>query len=579
MTRQRSCTAGIAVSILATAFVASSASTQECEPTWDATLGNPGISRGFIQPMVAWDDGTGEKLYVGGSAENIGGAGVNDYLAQYDPAIGEWSRLGTGIGQGTTNAFLTTIMPWDDGTGEKLYVTGQFATAGGQAEANSFAVWDGSEWSDVGAGFDQTVARVTYDLLPADLGDGEKLYLAGNWSEIGGVQASGLAWFDGENFGAWGTGDGIGRWGGFSPFVADLEMWDDGSGPAIYACGRFEGIDNAQTTNVARYNIAAGEWEAFGQPHFPESNAGNNTSFAVFDDGTGEALYPGGQRFRISGDPNIYVVAKWDGTEWTGVGQELSGRVTDLAVWDDGNGPALYLSGTSTFEVNYFAKLVGDTWVPAQSGVNNPPVNGNFSSAFGLYVWGPDLLVGGNFSQVGGLDPVTGVGEGDPIPARGIAALEPCGGVQLTDFAILTGSLLDGGLADLETSNDSYVHTRSGFGETFVDLHNMTMLVNAATTVDNPATLDLTIESRIDQPAGTARVSLRNWATGEFEQVDTFPLGDSDDVHVTAGIDATNYVNTSGGGQIDVEIRHIVFVPFLAFTFESFIDHVEMTLE
>jgi len=105
--------------------------------------------------------------------------------------------------------------------------------------------------------------------------------------------------------------------------------------------------------------------------------------------------------------------------------------------------------------------------------------------------------------------------------------------------------------------------------------------VNASTTVDNPATLDLTIESRIDEPAGTARVSLRNWNTGEFEPVDTFPVGDTDDVHVTSGIDATNYVNTSGGGggEIDLQLRHVVFVPFLAFTFESFVDHVEIAVE
>lgn len=100
----------------------------QCEPTWDTTLGNPGISRGYIQPIIAWNDGTGEKLYVGGSAENIGGSGLNDFLAQYDPATGTWSRVGSGINQGSTNAFLTKILPWDDGTGEKLYVVGQFAS-------------------------------------------------------------------------------------------------------------------------------------------------------------------------------------------------------------------------------------------------------------------------------------------------------------------------------------------------------------------------------------------------------------------------------------------------------------------
>lgn len=396
---------------------------QQCEPYWDTTLGLPGISTGYIEPIVQWDDGTGDKLYVGGSAENIGGNGLNDFLAQYDPQTGEWSRLGTGISQGTTNAFLTKLLPWDDGGGEKLYVTGQFFSAGGMSAANSFAVWDGKNWSDVGAGFNQTVARVTYDMLPADLGDGEKLYLAGNWDEIGGQTVSGLAWYDGDSFGVWGTGAGIDAFGGFSPYVARLIEWDDGSGQAIYACGRFLGIDNAASENIARYHAQTAQWEPVGLPLNPDSITQGLTSFAIFDDGNGPELYVGGGRFQVPGDANIYVVAKWDGQDWTGIGQELSGRVTDLKVWDDGNGPALYLTGTAVFEVNYFAKLVNGLWEPAQSGVNNPPVNGNFSSAFGMYVWGNQLVVGGNFSQVGGFDSVTGAGEGTPLPANGLAAL------------------------------------------------------------------------------------------------------------------------------------------------------------
>ena len=242
--------AAISIQLIVIVLFATHSAVAQCEPTWDTTLGNPGITDGYIAPMVAWNDGNGEKLYVGGSATNIGGSGINDFLAQYDPETNTWARPGLGIGQGSTNAFLTKMMPWDDGTGEKLYVIGQFATAGGLTDANSFAAWDGKSWSGVGAGFTQAVARVTYDMLAADLGDGERLYLAGNWAEIGGETASGLAWFDGTQFGAWGTGDGIGIWGGFSPFVSALQLWDDGSGPAVYACGRFWGsITRRQETS------------------------------------------------------------------------------------------------------------------------------------------------------------------------------------------------------------------------------------------------------------------------------------------------------------------------------------------
>ncbi len=437
----------------------------QCEPDWDVTLGNPGVSRGYIEAILAWNDGAGEKLYAGGSAENIGGNGLNDYLAQYDPAGDTWSRVGTGIQPGNTNAFLTRLRTWDDGGGEKLYVTGFYFSAGNIDGTKSLACWDGTSWSALGSNFVSNSATATYDAYPADLGDGEKLYICGNFESIGGVAAGRIAAYDGESFSA--VGGGAGFFGSFSPFVQSLFAWDDGSGLKLYACGRFDGVDGVSARNVARFDPSTGEWERVGAGLNPVSSFANFTAFTLFDDGNGEALYMSGQQFRVPGDPQIYLCAKWDGASWTGIGQTLSGRATDIVVWDDGSGPALHMSGTAMFEVNYFAKLVDGVWEPAQSGVNNPPVNGNFSSAFGLYTWGNDIVVGGNFSQVGGLDPVTGVGEGDPIPSRGIATLTPCdsgcaadidgdGDADADDFFAYLDAFASGdlGVCDIDTDAD-----------------------------------------------------------------------------------------------------------------------------
>jgi len=35
----------------------------------------------------------------------------------------------------------------------------------------------------------------------------------------------------------------------------------------------------------------------------------------------------------------------------------------------------------------------------------------------------------------------------------------------------------------------------------------------------------------------------------------------------------------SESGDIELSIKHLVFVPFLAFTFESFVDQVEIVVE
>ncbi|PHQ78946.1 MAG: hypothetical protein COB69_08930 [Phycisphaera sp.] len=149
----------------------------QCDPVWDTALGNPGISAGYIQPMLGWDDGTGEKFYVGGSAQNIGGGASVDHLGQYDPTTGNWSRVGLGIDGGGTNAFLTRLRAWDDGNGEMLYVSGFFAEAGFVADTKSIAAWDGNAWHSIGAGFPDNTANAVYDMYPADLGNGERLYI------------------------------------------------------------------------------------------------------------------------------------------------------------------------------------------------------------------------------------------------------------------------------------------------------------------------------------------------------------------------------------------------------------------
>jgi len=154
---------------------------------------------------------------------------------------------------------------------------------------------------------------------------------------------------------------------------------------------------------------------------------------------------------------------------------------------------------------------------------------------------------------------------------------EPVDIALLQSVTVTTGTLLSGGVADLIASDDSYVRTRSGFGSSLVDLHKMEMIVGALSDVASPTTLSLSVESRIDQPSGNGTVYFRNWTSGNFEPVGQHVLGSTDASAQFPGIAAASYVD--GAGQIDLRIRHVVFVPFLAFTFESFIDQVEITVE
>ncbi len=72
------------------------------------------------------------------------------------------------------------------------------------------------------------------------------------------------------------------------------------------------------------------------------------------------------------------------------------------------------------------------------------------------------------------------------------------------------------------------------------------------------------------------QIRLRNWNTGELDLIGSAAIGDTDGVDEFLDIDATNYVNAQG--EIETSIKHLVFVPFLAFQFESFIDQVAINI-
>lgn len=108
---------------------------------------------------------------------------------------------------------------------------------------------------------------------------------------------------------------------------------DDGPGPRaamLYAVG-----SRGTSTDAMRWNGTT--WEAL-----PELS-GWTKSLAVFDDGTGPALYASGHR-TFSGPLRYTSVAKWDGQNWTGVDTRQQNPLAndDLAysmgVFDDGSG-------------------------------------------------------------------------------------------------------------------------------------------------------------------------------------------------------------------------------------------------
>src|SRR5262245_793219 len=77
------------------------------------------------------------------------------------------------------------------------------------------------------------------------------------------------------------------------------------------------------------------------------------SSLAVLDDGSGPALYIGGEFLR-AGNVVANGIAKWDGAHWSPIGRGFGDGFLDeppfiwvnaMVMFDDGSGPTLYAGG------------------------------------------------------------------------------------------------------------------------------------------------------------------------------------------------------------------------------------------
>jgi len=378
------------------------ASADTCEPGWASLTGQEiGVS-GEVRAMAVFDDGAGPALYAGGIFTTAGGVEVNR-IARWNGST--WSALEGPSGIGL-NGTLRALAVFDDGSGPALYAGGNFTTAGG-VTVNGVAKWDGTEWSALnspgGTGVATNFGYSPYVEAFAvfDDGSGSALYVGGRFTTAGGVTVHSIAKWDGTEWSALSSGGGTGV-SGNAAFVSTLAVFDDGSGPALFAGGSFTSAGGAAANFIAKWDGSV--WAATGGP----SDIGVNGSvfaLVVFDDDTGPALYLGGQFTQAGGIPASRI-ARWNGSAWSSLGLGLGFNCRALTVFDDGLGSALYAAGSfleaGGSPANRIARWDGSAWSPLGDGVSSG------ISAMSVYDdgSGPALYVGGSFSTAGDVEAV-----------------------------------------------------------------------------------------------------------------------------------------------------------------------------
>lgn len=335
-----------------------------------------------VRDLHAHDDGSGPKLYACGRFTLAGGSAVQ-HVARWDGS--DWSAVGAPV---VTFDGLNDLLTYDDGSGSALYTVGPIL--GSEAATTTGILrWNGSAWQAVGSGLGTrrfygaagtgTDTDAVFALAVHDEGSGPRLFAVGTFENAGSVSTFGIARWNGTAWSRVGNaGQGIGE-------VLCLKYGDEGSGPALYAGGKFKGAGTVAANHVARWDGTS--WSALGEGAFADVR-----DMEIYDFGAGADLYVAGD-FNQAGTVAAKGVARWDGTQWSIVGTGMGPIVYDLQVYDGGLGQRLY-AGVQ-FGGPHLYSWNGTGWLPISPGTNG--------AIQALAVFGADLYMTGVFTSAGGI--------------------------------------------------------------------------------------------------------------------------------------------------------------------------------
>ncbi len=321
---------------------------------------------------------SGSNVYAGGSFTNAGGVAATN-VARWDGSA--WSALGSGLGVGT-GSYLPVVSALAV-SGSDLYAGGSFTTAGAIAATN-IAKWDGSAWSVLGPGMNDSVLALA--VLGTDL------YAGGYFTTAGGVSANYVAKWSGSAWSALGLMMGGGTW---PPGVKALAI----SGSDLYAGGSFMTLGGVTATNIAKWDGSF--WSPLGSgiegDVYPPVVNGLAVSGSDLYAGwsTNAGCAAGGCGGGIGG------VAKWNGSTWSALGSELGGVVGAAVYTVAASGTDVFAGGYFTMAgaspVNYIAKWNGSGWIAMGSGMGGGNGEPLIPTVKVLAASGSNVYVGGTF--------------------------------------------------------------------------------------------------------------------------------------------------------------------------------------
>jgi|GEM_PF-1507611 len=307
----------------------------------------------------------GQDIYTGGLFSTVGNTSAYS-IAKWSTSEGVWSNLGTGSYNGV-NSYVYAVA--SDGIGN-VYIGGDFTDAGG-IQANNIAMWDGNTWQALGTGMNGPVRSITID-------ESNNVYAGGEFTTAGGQAVNYIAQWNGSSW--------SGLNGGMDGNINALTFDESG---ALYAGGYFTNAGGVAANYIAKWDGAT--WSALAEGTNDEVNT-------IAIDGNG-LIYAGGY-FTEAGSEYVYGIAKWEGGVWTDLDEGMDGPVLTIAI--DGNNNiyagGLFSSAGSEFTLVFgVAKWDGSAWSALDKGLNYYVHTLTVSANNNLYA-------GGEFTRAGSAD-------------------------------------------------------------------------------------------------------------------------------------------------------------------------------
>lgn len=384
---------------------------QPCTPSLSGEFaGDPlDFAPSAVNAFIDFNDGTGFKTYACGSFRTAGGVPANT-VARWNGT--EWQAVGSGpsgsapVGtgkcfaifnntlymggtfgggdlgvacvyrwtgsawipllDGPRGASVNAMTVWNDGTGNALYAVGSFIRVGPSAIIRAVVKFNGSAWSQLGNGISAPGANIGNAVIGYDDGLGPALYVGG---QFGSTSSSLLARWDRTS---WNVNAGPSA--GIGSAITAFHVFADAQGTALWAAAAPLSLGSPL---LYRYGTSR-SWMQISIPSIDTPSQA--FSLASYNDGTGNALYLGGQFFVPSAaGGGARSLIRYNGTTWSAVGSDganIFGPTTALSVR---TGTRVGLLAGGIFQIgsqpiNSVALWNGTAWNSLGSGLTNPGV-------------------------------------------------------------------------------------------------------------------------------------------------------------------------------------------------------------